>query len=363
MRNNSWIYSILIPVVFFCTCSKSSVSNSSGQDDQLVIEVKKWYNDYKGAVTITYDSGWRHSIRNTVEEVINRNMHMDLELVTSNYDDETGSQYIEEMKRDLIPNGIHFFGHGHEHINHDELTYEEAYQSFKTCYDLMESWELPPLVYAYPGARGYNSSTQQACQDAGFISARGYTKEPDEFYICPDSIQEPDNWFYLPSIPIAQKNDGFVHTHTELVNYLDTALEKSAWVIIMYHAIGVEDSFGYYPYEDFVSDLDYIDKSGFWNVNYDSIVVYIKERNSFHVNYERLFESEDTLSYSAQFCDDKDNNIFNHPLTLQLAYNGDCENYKIESEAEGVVFSGKFVDGIAYINQIPDEKTYTIIIY
>jgi hypothetical protein len=77
----------------------------------------------------------------------------------------------------MIPRGVHFFGHGHKHDQHDWFDFDYCYTSFKTCFDYMELWGLQPKSYGYPASSGRNKTTQLACELAGFISNRKATPQ------------------------------------------------------------------------------------------------------------------------------------------------------------------------------------------
>jgi len=68
----------------------------------------------------------------------------------------------------LIPLGTSYFGHGHHHVNHDSMSYDAALADFKECYEVMKSFGMIPVSYAYPGGFGYHIATQNALHDAGF---------------------------------------------------------------------------------------------------------------------------------------------------------------------------------------------------
>ena len=95
----------------------------------------------------------------------------------------------------------------------------------------MTEWGLNPKSYAYPGARGYDEDTQLANKRAGFICARGYTLDWDEFYICPDEESKPQNWYYLPAVPIAKDFDKYVNTHDNLQLVMEKNIAKKSWII------------------------------------------------------------------------------------------------------------------------------------
>lgn len=156
---------IIITLFFFITCERNKNPFSIQREDIvqeysdscLVINVPKWYNNHKAAVSITYDAAWgmkddqyRNKLNSVVNEIIKRNMKMDFECVTVLYDKPEYQKYLDQMKNELHPKGIHFFGHGHYHINYDEVSYDSAFASMKKCFKLMTEWGLKPKVYAYP---------------------------------------------------------------------------------------------------------------------------------------------------------------------------------------------------------------------
>ena len=277
----------------FTGCSEnntlSSTDNKSEEKPIFQVEVLKWYNGHKAAVSINYDGGWgtHETTKNAALEVMNRNICMDFEVVTDSYAKPKNQHLLADMREELIPNGIHFFGHGHKHDHHDEFDFDYCYNSFKTCYDLMDEWGLKPKAYAYPGSAGYKNITQLANQLAGFICARGATLDPEQYYICPDDEIKPDNWYYLPSVVMGQTYPVWIENHFEMTPIFDTALNKTAWIILMYHSVGLTGGYAYYPADDFVKDIEYIGENDFWSGNMDNIACYIQERNKFHLYLEK----------------------------------------------------------------------------
>jgi hypothetical protein len=246
---------------------------------------------------------------------------MDFEVVTESFSKPGCEPYLEEM-RGLIPQGIHFFGHGHSHINHDALSEDSSYASFKLCFDLMEAWGLHPKAYAYPGGKGYLQSTQNACARAGFICGRGATEDYSKVLICANNTPEPENWFLLPAIPVSDhEREQHINNHAEMTVVFENALNSNAWIIIMYHNIGLEGRYNYYPSEEFLKDITYIKEADFWSGNMDDVALYIKERNQFVLEHEMLKSENDTLVYDLCFRDNYDNDFYNQPLTITLSFN------------------------------------------
>lgn len=199
------------------------------------VKVAKWYNAHPAVVSITYDIGFQldQRILKVVEEVRKLDLAMDFEVVTEFYNRPQFRYLVDIMREDLLPGKIRFFGHGHTHDLHDEMTFDEAYTSFKTCFDLMKTWGLEPIVYAYPGSKGYLPRTQLANKLAGFIAARGSHIDPYKTFICAGSETEPENWFYLPSVIMGSTDPAYVNTNAELIPILDLNLAKRSWIILM----------------------------------------------------------------------------------------------------------------------------------
>lgn len=367
---------ILILLVISNCESDSPVENRNEDvpENVLEVEVAKWYHDHQATVVITFDAAWGQKgeyfdskLQEAVDEILDRNLHMDFEFVSQWFDKPGFDELLAWMRDDLIPSGIHFFGHGHKHINHDAVGFDSAYVSFKTCYDLMKSWGLNPKVYGYPESRGLEYDTQLACKLAGFIAARGATFDRDKFFICPDDKTEPENWYYLPCIPMAyEEKEIYVHNHDELEPTLASALEKNAWIIIMYHNIGLPDvGWGWYPTEEFIKDIDYIAANDFWPTNFDNVVMYVQERNNFEYQKICLEESNEKIKYEVVFNDNLDDTLYNHPLTINIKINPDLNAKKIEIEP---AIDGKSDFNIYDINEIsldliPDGTRYLFSIF
>ena len=296
------LFVLLIIFIMFTGCGEEkNIYNilSKGENSEVfTVEVKKWFNGHKAAYSITWDELWGHQktqdvVDKAVDEILSRGMRVDFEMNTSTF--EKYPDLIAQIRDEVIPRGIHFFGHGHLHVRSDSLTFEEAFHNFFQCYYLMEEWGFNPKVYAYPHSSGYFPSTQLACESAGFIFARGSMFDPDKYFICPDDVKEPENWFFLPSVQIGQLWI-YIHNHDEMRPLLEATLEKSAWLIGLYHALGYPDGYCYYPYEDFLKDLDFLEENDFWCSNMDVIACYIKERNNFQMDVKIISSGDNLLS-------------------------------------------------------------------
>ncbi|MFC1573986.1 hypothetical protein ACFL30_02265 [Candidatus Latescibacterota bacterium] len=351
-------------------CSKNSspihpdIHNKNYETPVFSVEVLKWFEGHQAAVSITYDALWgqwkaQEKLEFVVDETLRRGLRIDYEFVTAKYDYPEYEFIIDDIRERVIPSGIHFFGHGHEHINHDSLTYDAAYTSFKRCYDLMKEWNIEPRAYAYPFGAGRKPEIQCANEDAGFICARGVSTDPSLYYICPGEKTEPDNWQYLPVIPVGQDEPGYIGSHSDMEPLVQAALEKNAWIIIMYHSIGFTEGWGYYPMDEFLKDIDFIEAHDVWGGNMDAVACYIRENNNFQETVTFLAASDDSIEYEILFHDGLDNAVYNQPLTIEFTFdpevtiNNILVSPTINGQTRYPVKSGK-----VQLNVVPDEQKY-----
>ena len=153
--------------------------------------------------------------------------------------------------------------------------------------------------------------------------------------------------------------------HAELTPFLEKALEKGAWIIMMYHGIGIPELWGYYPIEEFAKDLDMMKANDFWNGNMDSIVLYIQERNRFRIDLLGMEITAGLQHYDLAFSDGLDNVFYDQPLTLNFTFAPEeivrtvrfepplGELGELEVSAAGLQFS---------VNVAPDERPYSLFI-
>ncbi len=336
------------------------------EDEQPLfeLEVLKWPDGHRAAVSITYDApfGTHPGHRLATDAVLARGLTMDIEMVTSIFQGAKNRHLLEDIQHQLLPRGIHFFGHGHRHINHDSLSYQEALADFKRCFYLMTEWGLRPRAYAYPGSAGRLARTQLANQQAGFLCARGMSVNPDEYCICPGDTTEPANWYYLPSVVLAQgESPSYVNSYEELEPILADALARQAWVILMHHAVGIPEGWGYFPLDDFERELDYLAGHDFWSGNMDMAALYIKERNAFAPQLGRGTKKKGQRTFALVLADGLDNSVYDQPLTLEFRFNSRLkgQTLHVAPALEGRT-EFPMVDGVLRLQAIPDEQTYQL---
>ncbi len=298
----------------------------------LNASVAKWHNGHAAAVSINYDAPlfpWGEPDINGY--VMDQGLVLGYELVTGStywgqplYSGPKDARLVY-LFENLIPNGFGYFGHGHDHIDHDILSYEDALESFKANYETMEDWGLKPVAYSYPRNAGQDEETQRALEASGFLSGRLQTYETDRFYNVPGDSKAPDDWFALMAVPMQSiefETETFepceecVNDNTELDPILDEALNRTAWIILVYHNIGNPQGFGWYDWDEFQKDVRSIAERDFWVAPMNDITLYVRERQRASVQVEVFGETDDPDRIEMTVSDGLDNVVFDQPLTV-----------------------------------------------
>jgi len=299
-----------------------NLKKSEKDGDIIKAKIAKWYNNHTAAVSITYDDGIPTSKlnRRTNKFVIRKGLTMGYEIITKDYLYSTYNR--EYLLKRLVPAGFGYFGHGHNHINHDKLSYNGALKSFKRCYKVMKDFGLKPVAYAYPMGAAMKKDTRKALADAGFLSGRlYYSTRMTAPYIIPGSQLEPEDWFALPTL--VMQDYAFdrcipcIKNNEQLIPYLDKTIDKKAWIILTYHSIGNEKGYGYFKYEEFKKNMYAIKNRDFWVASMNAVTLYIRERVLADIkmvpvlnNAKKIQEIRLTVS------DGLPNDIYDQPLTI-----------------------------------------------
>jgi hypothetical protein len=172
------------------------VASHQGQE-VFRIEAKKWRDGHRAAVAITHDAPWGIDpvFSLATNAVIARGLRMDIEVVSDKLQHPSRFPIVARMHRELLPNGVHVYGHGHTHIDHDAISYHDAFRSFRTNFELMRTWGFNPKVYARhrrPTAPPVLSPRAAAPATATpTISAPTIRASPRAGTICPLSLWAP----------------------------------------------------------------------------------------------------------------------------------------------------------------------------
>ena len=337
----------------------------------LNASVAKWFDNHAAAISITNDD-WpiRGRVPDIDSYVLEHGLVMGYEVVTGNSfqgerifsgpDDER----IAYLMSELVPKGFSYFGHGHNHIDHDELSYEEALESFQLNYDTMIEWGMTPVAYGYPRSAGHEKETQRALADSGFLSGRLLTRKPSESYNISGDKLSPDNWFGLMSLEMQSiefENCGkCINDNAELTPILDEALERTSWVILTYHSIG-QRHWGWYHWDEFRKDVQSIAARDFWSASMNDITLYVRERENTAITVDVVEGGVGTESIGITLSDGLDNARFNHPLTVLFEQPTGWVGRPFTVSQDGELV-GEFVfdtEGVA-LSLMPNERAYTL---
>lgn len=351
------------PGTFVLSQAGNTLTVIEDGDTTFTLTSLKWLNGARAAVSITYDAPWgTHEDHHlATDAVIARDMRMDIEMVSWIFAKPELHHWIDFYLRELIPKGIGFFGHGHTHALHDTMDFDGALSSFQTNFDLMTEWGLKPKAYAYPGSSGEKLSTQLANAAAGFICARGSTNDPSEYYVLANGTREPENWYFLPSVVMGNASFRYIDTHEKLSPILDQTLESKAWVILMYHAIGIPEAWSFYPLRDFERDLDEIQAGGFWSANFEAAASYIQERNHLRIDLLEATATQEVRVFQLLISDGLRNDIYEQPLTfsLQVGSQSGLKFVEVSAELSGPLLTTREAGEIRF-DITPDERVYTL---
>ena len=338
----------------------------------LNASVAKWLDNHAAAISITNDDWPIRGREPDIDSyVLEQGLVMGYEVVTGNSfsgdrifsgpDDER----IAYLMSELVPQGFSYFGHGHNHIDHDELSYEEALESFQANYDTMIDWGMTPVAYGYPRSAGHEEETQRALEASGFLSGRLLTRDPSESYNIPGDQLAPDNWFGLMSLEMQSIEfegcDNCINDNDELTPILDEALARTAWVILTYHAIGKPEWWGWYDWDEFRKDVQSIAARDFWTASMNDITLYVRERENAVITVDVVEGNAGTESIEITLSDGLDNVRFNQPLTILFDQPTDWVGRTFTVSQNGEVLDELVFDTeAAALSLKPNERPYVL---
>ncbi len=357
------------------------------QRPSAAFAIAKWFDNHAAAISITADD-WPDANRPVDDFVLDMGLVLDYEMVTQAYADQA-PDWVEHDLTDLIPHivpgvsldkfedrrieydlalaarGSGFFGHGHWHVDHDALSYAQAYDSFRLNFEVMRELGLKPVAYAYPRSAGHEEETRRALADAGFLSGRLAGPGGQSPYIVPDSDTTPDDWFFLPALTMEshdfQQCDGCINDTEELTPILDAAIEKTAWIIPVYHAIGMSTGWGPYRWEDFQEDMRAIAARDFWVAPMNDIVLYLREREKAVVEMNAMEQDGATKQIKITLSDGLDNERFDQPLTLIFSPPADWAGLPVRITQNERTVDWIFLDAdTAQVSLRPNEEPYVL---
>jgi hypothetical protein len=356
-----WLFILLAMIPWFGCTSDSTVRPFKPTTNP---EIHKWYNGHAAAVSITYDSGSPMSDmdKEAQQLILKYGLSLDYEFVSDQM-----PEHIWTYKRDvLLPAGFGFFGHGHAHINHDELSYSDALASFKLNYTLMrENLDIIPISYAYPLGSGYLETTTMALRDAGFVAGRMHHPAARlNPYIVPDDMTTPVDWFRLPSLVMQDfdfvQDEMAINDAAELIPFLDGTIERTAWLITTFHAIGQLDGWGFFRMDEFEKILVAISQRDMWVGRMDDVTRYILQRENAVLDVD--YAEFEMGRIKVRLMHGLDSERFSHEMTVSFDIPIDLVGKHVTVHHEGVPKQHFLAIGTrVMLNLTPSDKAYELL--
>jgi hypothetical protein len=340
------------------------------------VQLAKWPHNRAAAFTITIDHTWGYMepweawLRRVIADSA---LPIDVDF-TPEY--LYSPLQISCATDTLRPLGITFFGHGYLHVNTDAMSYDTALHNFRRCREEMLKYGFKPVVYAYPGGYGHNPSTRKACADAGFLCGRMFSPLESP-YIAPDSATTPSDWFRLPTLamfsrvwhtsdPLLPKDAPIVHSTAELAPFLDTAVQRKAWLILTYHAINRPNASTYEPRE-FLSDVAAIKARDAWLGSLHDMTLYLRERTASKLSVEAVRTTSGNVAELHIALDDAlDDTFYNVPLTVLVrvpeAWRGKSYELLHNGRSVSMASAEPYQEhaGCVMLQLLPTSKPYTL---
>lgn len=181
-----------------------------------------------------------------------------------------------------------------------------------------------------------------------------------------DNEIEPRDWYALPTLIMQSEDyDGCVvcvNNADELAEYLDRAIEKSAWLILTYHFIGDLNNYGFYYLPEFERDLIAVKSRDIWNDKMDNITLYAYERKDAKIETVKIFDANNQVEkIKIKIDDGLPNELFDHPLTvkLELPKEWDMQDLIVKSKNDTEFYITPD-ERIILLNLLPNEEDYFI---
>jgi hypothetical protein len=354
-------------MVLLAAVTALSVAASSGgaipeckSEACVEFDVAKWLDGRPAAVSITLDDALSPEL---TKEILARKVRVSFELVTSSVSDLDAATLRER----LPTHGglVSYYGHGYEHSNHDALRPTEAEASFRMSRELMSGWGLDTRGCAYPYGAGVRPETQVAAARAGYLFARGVEYRDvkvQPLLIAPDGVDAPWNWYYLPGVLVSRADEkGAAMFRGEHVRSLvEQAVSTRAWVILVYHSVGSEGGWGYYPLADFRKDLGFVTSKGAWIDHMEDVACYLRERRRVAIAARDVSVGGPAATFTVSAEDGIDSSVCNQELTVTARIRS-ARRYSACSIERGSGSQRRRVkDNALTMNVVPDGGMYRV---
>ena len=137
-----------------------------------------------------------------------------------------------------------------------------------------------------------------------------------------ENLKDDDFLYGLPGIVMGHDDEVYYQDHEEVKPVINMGAVKESWIVFMYHNIGFEGAYAWYSFNDFLKDLDLLKSLDYWAVNMDDAICYIQEYNNLNIEYTLIDSTPELCTYKFVWSDNLDNEIYDHPLSLKINFDG-----------------------------------------
>lgn len=216
----------------------------------------KLWKGNRAALSLTFDDALACQLKNAVPEMDKRGIQGTFFAITNS------KEYPLDVIgwRETLKKGHEIGGHGVNHRKADTLNETTAAYETGECKRALENHfgnVVTSFCYPYTDAPGL---LQKAVENAGYKQARGGRVARADKYI---RASERPNFYNLPCFHV----NGATFTHGETQAWVDAALERNAWLTLMFHGIGEETAWDNVPTPAFIQFLNFLTdarKRGLW---------------------------------------------------------------------------------------------------
>jgi len=229
------------------------------------------WNGQRAAVSLTFDDGLPVQIEHAIPELDARDIKGTFFVIQN-------SMYDTEFRRDTwlaaIANGHEIGSHSVNHRKPSEISVEESRRDVIDSKRFLQDKLGTDIVsYAYPYTHVTDANLAAARKT--YLQARGgRAARADRYIVQGDGVN-------MHNTPCLHVGPGALH---EVPGWIETALERGAWLTLMFHGIGPDESnWDNISTPDFIHILDMLNvarQRGLWVAPYGVVAKSLRFQNA-----------------------------------------------------------------------------------
>lgn len=293
-------------------------------DEHGEAHITTWKDDKLAAFSFTIDDNWAPNHEWWKEQGENYDFQFTWFVIAERISGDNSSfNGIWEDYQELFDLGHDIQSHTLSH-NHGEYTIEEEYERSQELIN-NNIVGVDAITMAYPGGLKTDDSEIDDKQIAAeyYISARGVAGQ----------INKVDEIDYMNTNVIGSASlDPANRVGTpNLIEYNSTYPQSRTyrgWQVQLFHGLNEDEE------AEALSLMEYLEehRDDFWVGLYREVALYGLERDTAKLDILNVSET----SISLRLRDQKDNDIFNYPLTIKLRIDNDWDSYSVTQNGEEI---------------------------